>query len=188
MYQSRINSMGRQVNFYLHGEDQNDFDALLRSCGDPVILPYYYYKNEISAVPDTLMRDKKKEGDRVYLVRSSDIQEMQLQYDEYYGFWNLNDDVLPVLHYERCINTENEIYRGRLYFQPKYVKNMEWVAKSDDFVKWADNVINKARRKLKRHTFDSGGYNYQEYVGESAASWIEKNRPEPKMGGTFIKF
>jgi len=30
--------MGRQVNFYLYGEDQNDFDALLRSCGDPVIL------------------------------------------------------------------------------------------------------------------------------------------------------
>jgi hypothetical protein len=177
--------MGRQINFYLYGEDQNDFDAFLRSCGNPVILPYYYPKKQVSTVPDTLMRDEKKEGDRVYLVRPMDIQEMKLEYNEYYGYWNLNETVLPVLHYDRCVNTENEIYRGRLYFEPKYVKNMEWVAKSDDFVKWADNVINKARRILKKHTFDSGGYNYQEYVGKSAASWIEKKQAGAKNGGYF---
>jgi len=70
--------MGRQVNFYLHGEDQNEFDALLRSCGNPVILPFYYPENRVFTVPDTLMRNKEKEGERVYLVRPMDFPEMQL--------------------------------------------------------------------------------------------------------------
>jgi hypothetical protein len=178
--------MGRQVNFYLHGEDHNEFDALLRSCGGPVILPFYYPEKHVSAVPDTLMRDKEKEGKRVYLVRPVDFPQMQLRYHEYYGNWNLDENALPVLQYDRCVNTEHEIYRGRLYFQPHYLKNGEWAFHSAEFVKWANNFINKARRKLKKQTFDSGGYNYQEYVGKSAASWIEKNKPEPKGGGTLI--
>jgi len=178
--------MGRQVNFYLHGEDQNEFDALLRSCGNPVILPFYYPKNQVFTVPNTLMRNKEKEGERVYLVRLMDFPEMQLEYNAYYGNWYLKEFELPVLHYDRCSNTESEIYRGRLWFQLNYRKNMEWAFHSEEFIKWANSVINKARRKLKKIAIDPENYNYQAYVGKSAASWIEKNRPALKGEGTLI--
>jgi hypothetical protein len=64
-----IFQMGRQVNFYLHPDDQTEFDAILKSRGEIVIVPYYHNSNKISTVPDTLIRDATKEGSRVYLVR-----------------------------------------------------------------------------------------------------------------------
>jgi len=178
--------MGRQVNFYLHGEDQNEFDDLLKSCGNPVILPFYYPENQVFTVADTLMRNNEKEGDRVYLVRPMDFPQMQLEYNAYHGRWYLKEFELPVLHYDRCSSTENEIYRGRLWFQPHYSKNGEWAFHSEEFIRWADNVINKARRKLKKVAIGPENYKYQAYVGKSAALWIEKNRPALKGEGTLI--
>ena len=180
--------MGRQINFFLQGEDQNEFDILLKSCGSPIFLSYYHYDSQLSITDDTLMRDRKKEGGRIYLVRPLDVGIMQLKFIENFGYYLLKDNELPVLHYDRCASTDNEIHRGRLYFEPKYVRDMQWIEKSDDFVKWADNIIKTVRRKLKKHTINAGGWSYQEYVGKNAAIWIDNNKPESKMGGSFIKF
>jgi len=180
--------MGRQINFFLHPDDQNEFDTLLRTSGDVLFLPYYYHTNEISTLPDSLIRDSKEEGRRVYLIRPIDLPEMELQYIEKFGVWIIQDINLPVLHYDRCFYESNEIYRGRLYFQPKYVKDMQWVEKSADFVKWADNIINKARRKLRKHTIVARSGTYQEYVGKNAAVWIDTNKPISQSGGGSIKY
>ena len=47
--------MGRQVNFYLHPDDQAEFDAMLKSSGDNIIVPYYHFTDKISTVPDTII-------------------------------------------------------------------------------------------------------------------------------------
>ncbi len=180
--------MGRQINFFLHPDDQNEFDALLKSSGDVLFLPYYYHAKEIFTLPDSIIRDIGKEGSRVYLIRPSVLPEIKLQYVESLGYWLIQDNELPVLHFDRCIYNPNEIYRGRLYFQPQYIKGMQWVEKSPDFLKWADNIIKKARRKLKRHTIVASGGTYQEYVGKNAAVWIETNKAKSQKGGSSIKF
>src|SRR5271154_6143281 len=107
--------MGRQVNFFLHPDDQLSFDLVLRSFGDTVLLPYYHHNNKISTVEDTLIRDIRKEGDRIYLVRKEDFKDIKLRYVSNFDYWLIEDNGLPVLHFDRCIFRDNKIHRGRLY-------------------------------------------------------------------------
>ena len=47
--------MGRQINFFLHTDDQDEFDKFLKPFGDVILLPYYHYNNKISTVADTIV-------------------------------------------------------------------------------------------------------------------------------------
>lgn len=173
--------MGRQVTFFLHPDDQHGFDKLLKSFGDLVLLPYYHFDNEISTIGDTIIRDINKEGSRVYLARPEDFKKIKIKHIEKFNYWLVDDFSSPVLHFDRSILRDNIIYSGRLYFQPTFVENMEWVKRSNDFVDWADKIIKTVRRKLKQHKYKMGSYHYTEYLGEKALDWLDKTKAE--VGG-----
>ena len=175
--------MGRQINFFLHPDDQKDFDELLKSFGQPILIPYYHHDNKISVVSDTIIHDTKIEGSRIYLVRQEDFKDIKLEYISNLNYWLIADNKLPVLHFDRSEFIDNEIHRGRLYFQPQFVDNMQWVKKSDDFVNWADNIIKVVRRKLKKYKHKMGNYDYTEYLGETALKWLIENEAEVGPGG-----
>lgn len=170
--------MGRQINFFLHPDDQKDFETILTSTCEVSFLPYYHFDNKVRTIHDTIINDFKKEGKRVYVVRHPDLIHIRLQHIEKFGYWLVDDNELPVLHYDRCIFENNKITSGRLYFQPQFVRDMQWVPKSDEFVNWADNLIKTARRKLKKYKFDMGGWSYSEYVGKQTELWLDKTKSE----------
>lgn len=181
--------MGRQVSFFLHQDDQADFDRLLKTFGDIVILPYYHYNNKVSTIEDTLIRDSIKEGRRVYLIRRSDFRNIPLTHIEDFGYWLVNDRALPIVHFDRGVTKEDKIERGRIYFQPDFVdpKETRMIKKSDDFIKWADNIIKTVRRKLKKHKYKLGNYTYTEYLGDNAVKWKELNRAEIAAAGAALR-
>ena len=173
--------MGRQINFFLHPDDQDDFDKLLKSFGDVILLPYFHLDNKISTVTDTIVCDITKEGSKIYLVRPEDLKNIKLRHIQEFNYWLVDDNSLPVLHFDRSIFRDNIIYSGRLYFQPKFLEDMEWVKKSDEFINWADQIIKTVRRKLKKHKHQIGNYNYIEFLGENALDWLEKTKAD--VGG-----
>lgn len=178
--------MGRQINFYLHPDDYQDFEDLLKATGNIIFLPYYHYDGKVRTVDTTIPVDQRKEGSRIYLVRQQDFKQIELGHIENFSYWFIEDTHLPVLHYDRCDFYNNKIIRGRLYFQPSFVKDMQWVNKSEDFVSWADNVIRTARRKLKKYKFDMGGWGFSEYVGKGAKEWLEKTKQEKQIGDSTL--
>jgi len=178
--------MGRQINFYLHPDDYQEFEDLLKASDDIVLLPYYHYDNQVRTVDNTLPADIIKEGTRIYLVRRSDLKEIKLNHIEKFGYWLVSDTNLPVLHYDRCNFENNKIIRGRLYFQPSFVQDNQWVNKSEDFVRFADNVLKTARRKLKRYKFDMGGWEFSEYVGKYAKTWLDKTKQEKQVDDSTL--
>src|SRR3954463_5179736 len=95
--------MGRQINFFLHPKDQENFDTLLKSFGEVILLPYYHQHNKISTVTDTLINDIKKEGSRIYLVRPVDFKEIKLEHISKFDHWLVADNKLPVLHFDRSV-------------------------------------------------------------------------------------
>jgi hypothetical protein len=181
--------MGRQINFFLHQDDQAAFDKLLKTFGDIVLVPYYHYDNKVSIVEDTLIRDVIKEGRRVYLIRKDDFKNIPLTHIEKFGYWLVDDRALPVVHFDRSVTKNDKIERGRIYFQPDFVdsKEMRMVKKSEDFIKWADNIIKTVRRKLKKHKYSMGLYTYTEYFGDNALKWKEFNRAELAAAGAELK-
>jgi hypothetical protein len=181
--------MGRQINFFLHQDDQVEFDKLLKGLGDIVLLPYYHHDKKVSTIEDTLIRDLRKEGRRVYLIRRQDFKEIPLTHIEKFGYWLVDDRALPIVHFDRGATKDDKIERGRIYFQTDYVdtKQMIMVKKPEDFVKWADNIIKTVRRKLKKYKYNLGPYVYTTYLGDSAIRWKELNRADIAAAGAELK-
>ena len=178
--------MGRQINFYLHPDDYQEFEDLLKASGDIVLLPYFHFDNQVRTVDTTIPVDIKSEETRIYLVRQQDLNQMKLQHIEKFGYWLIDDNYLPVLHYDRCRFDNNKIIRGRLYFQPSFVEEIQWVDKSEEFVSWSDSVIKTARRKLKKYKFDMGGWSFSEYVGKHAKEWLDKTKQEKQIDDSTL--
>lgn len=178
--------MGRQINFYLHPDDYQEFEDLLKATGDIIFLPHFHYDGKVRTVDTTIPVDLRNEGSRIYLVRQQDLKQMELDHIEKFGYWLIADNHLPVLHYDRCSFDNGKIIRGRLYFQPSFVKDMQWINKSDDFVSWSDNVIKTARRKLKKYKFDMGGWGFSEYVGKHAKEWLDKTKQEKQIDDSTL--
>ena len=175
--------MGRQVNFFLHPDDQENFDTLLKSFGNVILVSYYHYDNKISTVSDTIIRDLKKEGSRIYLARQVDFKDIKLEYFTNFNCWLVADNQLPVLHFDRSVFKGNKIHSGRLYFQTQFVDNMQWVKKPDDFINWADNIITTVRRKLRKYKYKMSNYDYTQYLGENALKWLIENGAEIGAAG-----
>ena len=181
--------MGRQINFFLHQDDQDDFDKLLKSFGDILLLSYYHYDNKVTTVKDTIIRDLVKEERRVYLIRTNDFNKVRLTHITNFGYWLVDDNALPVIHFDRCVTTDDKIQSGRLYFTVDYLDSdkMVMIKKTDDFIKWADNVIKTVRRKLIKQKYNMGPYTYTEYLGQHAVKWKEQNKAEIGAAGAELR-
>lgn len=175
--------MGRQINFFLHPDDQEDFDKLLKSFGEVVLFRDYNYSNKVNTVQDTLIRDIDKEKNRVYLIRPEDFKDIPLEYVKNYDYWYVKSNSLPVLHFDRSVYRDKKIQRGRLYFEPKYVNDIGWVNKPDDFIIWADKILKTVRNKLKKYKYQMGSYNYTEYLGANALKWLLETEAKVESAG-----
>jgi len=177
--------MGRQINFFLHPNDQKDFDDFLKSFDDICFLPYYHKSDSISLIDDTIIRDDMKEGRRVCLVRKQDLKNIKFVFIEKFDYWLINDTVSPVLHFDRCVSIDNSLSSGRLYFQPKYVENLMWINQDSDFIIWADKIISAVKRKLKKYRFkyEMSSYEYNAYLSLDAMNLILENKAEISLPG-----
>lgn len=176
--------MGRQVNFFLHKEDQLSFDKLLKTWENSVLLRYKTDKAELSILDSSI----SESGDvsRICLARREDLHEVIMQFIASQNYWLIDSTCSPVIELDRSLCTDESIRRGRLYFQPRYVAEMEWVEKSKDFNDWADNIIRTVRRKLKKYKHQMGRHTYSEYLGEHALRWVQENKAEIKDAGQIL--
>lgn len=177
--------MGRQVNFFLHPDDQADFDFFLKKTGDIVFIPYFHSTNKLTVIDNPVMNDCITRESRVYLARKKDLPLIGLHYMEAQKHWLVNSDA-PVLHFDRCILRENAIDCGRLYFQTSYLKDMRWAFKPDESIKWADTIIRATRRKLNKYTYERGKYTYSALLGNAALEWLKNNDANVSNTGTSI--
>jgi len=175
--------MGRQINFFLHPGDHGGFDELLKSFGDVVLFRHYQYSDVLTTIDDTLIRDIDKEKNRVYLMRPTDFKGIGLEYVENHHYWYVNNRSLPVLHFDRSVYNNKSIQRGRLYFEPRYVKDTEWVNKPDDFIHWADKILKTVRSRLKKYKYQMGNSNYTEYLGACALKWLQETEARVTSAG-----
>ncbi len=180
--------MGRQINFFLHPDDQKDFNDFLKSFDDICFLSYYHKTNNPTIIDDILIRDHVKEGDRVHLIRKQDLKNIRLHYIEKFNYWLINNTSSPVLDFDQCITWENDLRSGRLYFQPRFVENMLWVDKNPDFVKWSDLIISKTRKYFKkyRYKYENSSYEYNAYLSKKAMDMLTDNKATISLPGDLL--
>lgn len=177
--------MGRQVNFFLNAEDQKDFVELLGTWENLVFLPDRSLTGK-ATIPDQGFRTCESDDLSLYLVRKEDLHEVKFYFLPNQNCWYVDSLRSPVIQYSRCYATDSLIRRGRLYFQPGYYEESDWVEKDHAFVAWADRIIKTVRRKLRLHKLPLGSNSCTEYLGKSTLLWAQENKALLQSGGSEL--
>jgi hypothetical protein len=71
-------------------------------------------------------------------------------------------------------------HSGRLYYSSTYFENGSKIYKSDEFTKWAGNIL----EGFKKHFLKKKSDYMAEYVSEKFADWVIKNHATVSSDGT----
>lgn len=149
--------MSRQINFFLAEEDEAPFEAMLRESGNFIVFPDIWQMPVPDVEPTTRVRKMGEEAMLVLLTLKGMGQEVGARRTPGKLTYIVDTRRSPVIEFTRCFRGEGFIRRGRLYFSPTYYdEDGQSQRKNEDFVRWADDVLARARRWLRRvddHTY-----------------------------------
>lgn len=139
--------MGHQVNYFMLGEDTQEFEEMLKARGDVAFVPYVFLENAVKTVPTLNIMEAGRPEFMLWLARHIDIPQITLQFVPQQLYWLVDEERSPVVQLHKSIIKGQTILRGRLYFYTGYYdRDGRWVAKPDDFIRWADGLIRWIRR------------------------------------------
>jgi len=171
--------MGRQINFYLHTDDLKSFYEVLGQ-KKAVFCRHNMNENRLIIV-DPLIDG---ENSRLILLRNEDFTHVKFRKSNECWYIDNSSSVVE-LDRSRYLEEEGIIVRGRLYFQSDYYECSELIKKNEDFVKWANSLLNTLRRKLEKRT-EIRGFISTFYLGRNANKWIDANNVKVDSGGSRL--
>ena len=98
-----------------------------------------------------------------YLVLASQLDKVQMQLSPARNLYYIDVINLPVIEVQTGFFTENQVYRGRFYYDEGYFEQDSWVQKNQEFLEKAQAFFDWFKKDLKFHDVLP---NY--YVSESA--------------------
>jgi hypothetical protein len=138
----------RQINFFLTATDQAELLIRLGSKGDYVIVHACTQDERLYLLENAVVKEMGVEPLTVYLVRSTDIDAIQLNVVPNQPYKSIDVVRSPVIQFSRCYHAGGRLRRGRLYFVTAYYDGGEKTKKEKAFLKWAIDLITIARRNL----------------------------------------
>jgi hypothetical protein len=164
--------MGRQVNFYMLADDLLEFEKILHSKENILLVEARLSAPELQIIDTLVVPEMGKTPLLLYLVREKDIEEVIIK-SVAQKYWAIDILRSPVVELMRSYHNESIVRRGRLYFQPGfYDDNNCWMDKSQEFIKWANSLLRWVRQNYKRDS--ETGF----YVGPGAWKWVSERKGE----------
>ena len=153
--------MGRQVNFYMHPEDEIEF--VNRRCKECRFL----LTRQVTSQLDWLKEIPRfgKDSYEVFIGRPGQLSIGSARRVEGQPYCLVDASRYELVEFCRSRLDSDGLTRGRLWFDPG--PTFEGTAKSEEFVRWAGSLLNWIRRHYSRN--DSGFY-----VGQHAGHWLDK--------------
>ena len=159
--------MGRQVNFYMHPDDLNYFQAEIARRDDVLILASHSSSAAPHRLSDAIVRRYGQEDLTIFLTRNGDYAGIRCQPIQGRDEFCVDASSSPVLEFSRCYFASNLIRRGRLWVcTGRWDSKGKWKPTDKKFLSWADSWIRWIRRHYKR--LEAG-----DYIGDQAAAWAE---------------
>ena len=160
--------MGRQVNFFLSYDDQAELAEKLDQWGTVLAASEVSDKPKITAWPVAKFSQWIVGLSPPLLFRSEDmggliVESNGLTVPDYGVRYYIERFRNPVVELSTCIQRDNEIQRGRFFYQPRYLDDESGMVleKSPEFIAWARKIFNLVKKSTTR---DSDGY----YIGRGA--------------------
>jgi hypothetical protein len=160
--------MGRQVNFFLSNDDQAELTEKLDSLGTIVAAAESSDRAEVIALPVSAFARWTVGLGWPLLFRPEDrsgliVESGRLHVADFGVRYYIERYKNPIVEFATCIEHQNEIQRGRLYYEAKYLDNASGavIEKSPEFIVWATKIFNVVKKST---TKDAHGY----YIGKGA--------------------
>lgn len=165
--------MGRQVGFYMLPEDLAEFEAALKARGDVAIFPVQLPSRELCEA-STLSPLPRDFGVR-YLVRRGDFDKLRIDHVPQHGHYVIRAANCPVVEFSRStlVEVTGRLRQGRLWFATAYWEGEIRVEPPEDFLKWADSLLNMIR-KNKEYSLMKEPSHKGIYISRRAAAWREQ--------------
>lgn len=143
----------RQLNFYFSNVDQEALTESYDKLGSVhSAMPPFSHPIVIGVPVATFSRWHSGEH-YVILFRPSDVGQIVLKHISHDRGYSVDVTRSPVIEFSRCIQTNNEILRGRIYCVTRFVEDTgAEIVKSDSFIEWTKEIfrITQERCKIKR--------------------------------------
>lgn len=143
--------MGRQVNFYMTREDEEEFVRFVRTTGHIELLPYTSATpvfRPIQSLPD-ILSDKFAGQCRIF---NPDVSSnLVVKFIQTQNHYLIDFERSPVIEFSRSAIKEKTIYRGRIRAEFTYLDTdkMILVPKEAKFSDWYNAVAHRIRNRYK---------------------------------------
>jgi len=170
--------MGKQIRFFMHGNDELKFLEIMEEQGDSIV--------DDKANPIEINKLKQFFRNTVEEVELTQFfmifPESKLIRDENGFIEPIESDVIE---FSRCsIESENMVWAGRIWAEFNYYDNNDAMVKKD---KWFEQKFNKYRNWIKKNLRISVDKGY--YIGEEAYKLYKEKGYRMKAGPKVeIKF
>jgi len=149
-----------QVNFYLTRDDQAELVKKLDPHGSFIYIARLSQDGSPQRVESAEIRQMGFEHLKIYVTQSQYIDRIIFKRSANAAF--VDELRSPVVEFSRCYQDDQLIRRGRLYFVNGYFDASGLINKDDDFLKWGNSLMRRARRMLRKDP------NSFEYFGPEA--------------------
>ena len=144
--------MGRQVNFYMNQEDENEFLEFVKGTGKVDILPYKSQTSTfepLEKLPDPF---SEKFSGGLWLFNRGVSSNLLVEFVPTQGYYSINPLQSSVIEFTRSGVKEKYLRRGRLWAEFTYLdkERMILLPKEPEFGKWYDAIAKWVRGKYDR--------------------------------------
>jgi hypothetical protein len=159
---------GRQVNFYLTPSDLLFWEKLIREKIPLCLLESTSTSSHPRRLLTAMVSEMGHTPLNIVICHPEQVRSVEMNHLERRGLWAVNIARSPAIELSRCYYDGKILRRGRLYYVPGYFEGDVWIEKDSSFVAWADRILNRTRRILKKQPY------LGEYAGPEVLGWGAK--------------
>lgn len=160
--------MGRQINFFMHPDDLQEFELEIKKNPEVIILAA---KSDQKKPTILNSLGGKMDCLGIYLTRKKLIDQVKLEYIAMQKYWLIDGLTSPAVEFDDGFFDGKILRRGRIYFETGFYDTKEkWQEKPEEFIKCGDSLIRWIRKKYKKDS-KSGLY-----IGHCAEKWQKSQK------------
>ena len=140
--------MGRQVEFYMWGQDEREFIDFVKSTGEVIILPYTSPKADMPALAEL---PPASDEFMLWLFNRNVSSRLLTRFVQQQDYNVVDRDLSSVVEFSRTVLSEGVLVPGRLWAIFNYVTpDMQWAYKEPEFKKWYERLARWIRKNYSR--------------------------------------
>ncbi len=145
--------MGKQVNFYMSAQDENEFLQFLRSDPNSVIFLWRLYENAIEDISHLPTPDEP--GWFTVNIWHRELNYPLLKYIEKQGYYIPDKEKSEIIEFTRSTRDSENLVPGRIWAEMQYWtcnNPPQIVEKSKRFVSWYESLVKWIKKRSIRES------------------------------------